>query len=197
MLQVKREPLLRIDYHKLPKPVIRLAEYLDKHTRNTTPFSVQNLPAALRQADVLDVAQIEFVVRVLAHRFPDRLDLQAITFGDASWHLYTRAGVPLDLREALQRDREITDRRRGLFVRLTLQAIAGLPFYRLAKMDGDRPDDLMRLVVAAKLVHAVPKTLRDAISEGLLRDYRQPGHAKNTPMLVSRSEVLKLWLDRA
>jgi hypothetical protein len=57
----------------------------------------------------------------------------------------------------------------------------------------DNPQDLMTLTVVVGNFAVSKNTLRRAIREGRLRDYNQDKTSKNSPVLVSESEVKKYW----
>ena len=77
------------------------------------------------------------------------------------------------------------------FVSVLVEAVK-----KLAETAGDKqPNDLITLTVAISKFHVSRKTLRGAVKDkdGRLKDYREKGKPKNSPIMVSESEVENIW----
>lgn len=187
----------RVDLPAMPRSVVSLIEFLDRHTRNGDEFPLFKVPAALRSPDVLSMAKTHWLVRIVAYRGHAIGSTAGLIGMSFSWVHYGDAGFPTDLAEALEHDARITDPRQRLHIGLRRQAIEACAERRLREGDKPLPDDLITLSVAHQRCHITPKQLREAIHDGRLKNYRLPGKAKNSPMRVSAREVELLWPKRA
>ena len=145
---------------------------------------ITDLPSELRDHDVLTLAYAEGHAEIV---LPAPFAKDARRFQDQDWVDYREWPHTQDLPDALRLNKDV----RLLWVRMTAPGMALCAKHRLALVE--QGHDRMPLAIAAKRYHVTAKTLRSAVKDKRLTDYRPPGAAMNAPMIVSGREVANFY----